>query len=62
LENFMERLGISCNPAAYGIERAEWRSLVEDSLKGERGQNFLGSKERLIEASQAVRLAVAKSA
>jgi alcohol dehydrogenase len=52
LEQMMSSLGISCNPAAYRIERGEWRNLVEDSLEGERGRNFLGSKERLLAASQ----------
>ena len=52
LEQMMSSLGISCNPAAYRIERAEWRDLVEDSLQGERGRNFLGSKDRLLAAAQ----------
>jgi phosphonate metabolism-associated iron-containing alcohol dehydrogenase len=52
LEQMMSSLGISCNPAAYRIERAEWSHLVEDSLEGERGRNFLGSKDRLLAASQ----------
>jgi len=52
LEQMMSSLGISCNPAAYRIERAEWRDLVEDSLEGERGRNFLGSKDRLLAAAQ----------
>jgi hypothetical protein len=50
--------GIACNPAAYKIGRAEWRLLIEDSLKGERGQNFPGSKERLIEGLQTLRMPV----
>ena len=49
-------LGISSNPASYKIDRREWRLLIEDSLQGERGRNFLGSGDRLIEASQIVRL------
>jgi phosphonate metabolism-associated iron-containing alcohol dehydrogenase len=52
LEQMMSSLGISCNPAAYRIERADWRDLVEDSLEGERGRNFLGSKDRLLAAAQ----------
>jgi len=62
LEDFMARLGISCNPAAYKIEPREWSALIEDSLQGERGRNFLGSKEKLIEASQMVRTPNAVSA
>jgi phosphonate metabolism-associated iron-containing alcohol dehydrogenase len=62
LEGFLSLLGISCNPAAYKIDRKEWRLLIEDSLQGERGRNFLGSASQLIEASQMVRLAEAKTA
>jgi alcohol dehydrogenase len=51
LEQFMGALGISCDPAAYRINRQEWRHLVEHSLEGERGRNFLGSKERLLAAA-----------
>lgn len=53
LEDFLGKLGVSCNPASYGIERPEWRDLVIDSLKGERGKNFAGSKESLLEAAGA---------
>lgn len=53
LEEFLAKLGVSCNPASYGIERQEWRELVVDSLKGERGKNFAGSKESLLEAATA---------
>lgn len=62
LEDFLGLLGISSNPASYKIERQEWRLLIEDSLQGERGRNFLGSAERLIEASQVTRLPAAVSA
>jgi phosphonate metabolism-associated iron-containing alcohol dehydrogenase len=62
LEDFLGLLGISSNPASYKIDRQEWRLLIEDSLQGERGRNFLGSAERLIEASQIVRLPAAMSA
>jgi alcohol dehydrogenase class IV len=62
LEDFLGLLGISSNPALYKIDRQEWRLLIEDSLQGERGKNFLGSGERLIEASQMTRLPQAKTA
>lgn len=62
LEDFLGLLGISCNPAAYEIDRQEWRALIAASLEGERGRNFLGSRERLIEASQVVRMPKAKIA
>ena len=56
VEEVMAMLGVSTNPATYKIDRSEWRHLIEDSLQGERGRNFLGSRERLLEAAQAVRL------
>jgi phosphonate metabolism-associated iron-containing alcohol dehydrogenase len=62
LEDFLGLLGISSNPASYKIDRQEWRLLIEDSLQGERGKNFLGSGDRLIEASQMMRLPKAKTA
>ena len=62
LEDFLGRLGISSNPASYKIDRQEWRLLIEDSLQGERGKNFLGSADRLIEASQMTRVPAAMSA
>lgn len=62
LEDFLALLGIPTNPAAYKIERKEWRLLIADSLQGERGKNFLGSKERLLEAAEMPRLPAAKTA
>jgi phosphonate metabolism-associated iron-containing alcohol dehydrogenase len=62
LEDFLGLLGISSNPASYKIDRQEWRLLIEDSLQGERGKNFLGSGDRLIEASQMMRLPTARIA
>jgi alcohol dehydrogenase len=62
LEDFLGLLGISSNPASYKIDRQEWRVLIEDSLQGERGRNFLGSSDRLIEASQITRMPAAISA
>ena len=62
LEDFLGLLGISSNPASYRIDRQEWRLLIEDSLQGERGRNFLGSGDRLIEASQMLRLPEARIA
>jgi alcohol dehydrogenase len=62
LEDVMARLGVSCDPASYEVDQREWRHLIEDALEGERGKNFLGSRDRLIEASQARRLPAAKTA
>lgn len=62
LEDFLGLLGISSNPASYKMDRQEWRLLIEDSLQGERGKNFLGSRDKLIEASHMRRLPKTKTA
>lgn len=62
LEDLLALLGISSNPASYKIAPQEWRLLIEDSLQGERGRNFLGSGDRLIEVSRTMRVPAAKSA
>jgi alcohol dehydrogenase len=48
LQGFLEDLGVSTRPADHGVGGEEWRSIVEDALGGERGLNFLGSKEGLL--------------
>jgi alcohol dehydrogenase len=62
LEDFLGLLGVSSDPASYGMDRKTWRMLIEDSLQGERGRNFLGASDRLIEVSQITRLRSAKTA
>lgn len=62
LEDFLGKLGVACNPQSYGIERKNWSALVADSLEGERGRNFLGSKDRLMEAAQAAWIPEVKTA
>ena len=62
LEDFMGELGVSCDPASYKVEPKEWHLLIEDALQGERGRNFLGSRDSLIEASRRPYLATAKTA
>jgi phosphonate metabolism-associated iron-containing alcohol dehydrogenase len=48
LEAFFRRLGVSVDAADYGVAASEWRTLVEDAFDGQRGRNFIGSKERII--------------
>ena len=62
LEDFLGLLGVSGDPASYGIDRKAWRMLIEDALGGERGRNFIGAGDRLIEASQITGLPTAKTA
>lgn len=42
LRAVIEDLGVSTDPAAYGVDKPGWRSLVEKACRGERGRNFIG--------------------
>ena len=42
LRSFIESLGVSTHPSAYGLNDNEWRVLVERAMAGERGRNFIG--------------------
>ncbi len=51
LAGFLQRLGVSTEFSAYGITPDEWGGLIDSALTGERGQNFIGSRDRLISAA-----------
>jgi alcohol dehydrogenase len=42
LTAFLEGLGVSTDPASYGLSSADWRALVTKASQGERGRNFIG--------------------
>ena len=44
LRSFLEDLGVSTDPGAYGLEGDDWRKLVTKASGGERGRNFIGSR------------------
>ncbi|WP_186087155.1 iron-containing alcohol dehydrogenase PsrA [Burkholderia gladioli] len=46
LEQFLESLGVRCEPAAYGIEQDEWQDIVASAFEGARGRNFIGAPAR----------------
>jgi alcohol dehydrogenase len=48
LENFLVDLGVSTDPADHGVTVEEWQTLIDTALAGERGQNFIGSRERVM--------------
>lgn len=50
LGEFLARLGVSTRAEDHGIAAGEWRRLVDDALAGERGKNFLGRREALLDA------------
>lgn len=51
LETTFTKLGVSTDYRHYGIEDAEWRDLINSAFEGERGQNFIGSRQELLAAA-----------
>lgn len=45
LTAFLERLGVSTDPASYGLSPADWKALVVKATQGERGRNFIGQHD-----------------
>jgi len=43
LERFLQRVGVSTDPAEYGIQPQEWDQRVQKALAGARGRNFITS-------------------
>ncbi|MFK4811771.1 phosphonoacetaldehyde reductase [Devosia sp. ZW T5_3] len=44
----LTKLGVATNHSHYGIDDVEWRTLIDLAFDGERGQNFTGSREKLL--------------
>lgn len=44
LAGFLEDLGVSTDPAAYGVEAGQWDQLVSAALQGPRGRNFIAAQ------------------
>ena len=51
LQEMLAGLDVSSDPASYGVGRQEWTVLVKEALEGERGRNFIGSKDALLRAA-----------
>ena len=51
LQRQLEALGIATAPASYGIAEDEWRALILAAFDGERGQNFIGERGRMLAAA-----------
>lgn len=45
LTAFLEGLGVSTDPASYGLSAADWKALVVKATQGERGRNFIGQPD-----------------
>lgn len=61
LEALLSSLGVSTNPLDYQIGKEEWTALLSDALEGERGKNFLGSKQALLDEANGVPSAAAEA-
>jgi len=57
LTEFLDSLGVSMDPRDHGVDRDEWETLVESAFDGERGLNFIGTKEELHQAARALGIA-----
>jgi phosphonate metabolism-associated iron-containing alcohol dehydrogenase len=51
LERFVEDLGVSTDFRTYGFDANAWTALILDAFDGERGQNFIGTKQALLRAA-----------
>ena len=49
---FLAKLGVSFRPEDHGVGNAEWAVFVNDAFDGERGLNFIGTKENFYKAGQ----------
>ena len=50
LRAWIESLGVHTTPEEYGYTQEQWLALVNDALQGERGKNFVGGSEQLIQS------------
>ena len=47
LSDFLAGLGVSVDPADHGVAAQEWRGIVGRAFSGERGKNYVGTRERV---------------
>lgn len=43
LSQFLGQLGVSTDPAAYGVSPEQWQQRIAQALQGPRGRNFIGA-------------------
>ena len=49
LENFLNGLGVPTKASSYGVQSEEWKELLTAAFADERGRNFIGTFERVLE-------------
>ncbi len=48
LETLLTDLGISTRATDYGVTRENWLAAIDDALAGERGRNFIGTRDAFL--------------
>ncbi len=59
VSGLLHSLDVSTLPADHGVADAEWAGLVDGAFDGERGKNFIGSKDSFLKAAEALGAAAA---
>ena len=52
LEALLTELGVSVDPADHGVSRAAFQALLTSAFEGDRGRNFIGRRERMLETAE----------
>ena len=59
MSDLLHSLDVSTQPSDHGVSEAEWAGLVDGAFDGERGKNFIGSKDKFLKAAEALGAAAA---
>jgi phosphonate metabolism-associated iron-containing alcohol dehydrogenase len=51
LAGALAKLGVSTRATDYGVTQAEWLGVIDDALLGERGRNFIGTRDAVLAAA-----------
>jgi len=51
LDAFLNGLGVSTRATDYGVTKENWVGAIDDALLGDRGRNFIGSREAILAAA-----------
>jgi phosphonate metabolism-associated iron-containing alcohol dehydrogenase len=51
LDGFLTELGVSTDATDYGVTRENWLAAIDDALDGERGRNFIGTRDAFLSSA-----------
>jgi alcohol dehydrogenase len=46
----LTQLGVSTRATDYGLAHEEWLNVIDEAMVGERGRNFIGTRDAVIAA------------